>query len=147
MVTKKTKKTKEVKKLIDKGLENLNKDEIADLAFRMVMPIVQYVGLVNHTIAYKLFRVRKNGTIGSLFINRKAILPIGEWVEAKPYKTKGFAFRPGWHCTKKPHAPHLGMEGRAWYKVEIETYTEHIRPKNQGGMWYLAHRMKILEKV
>lgn len=136
--------TKEVKELLSK---NLGKDEITDLAFKMVMPIAKHYGLYNRRTAYKLFRVRKNGTIGSLFINRKAILPIGEWLEAKPYKTKGFAFRPVWHCTKKPNAPHLGMEGRAWYKVEIQAYTEHIRPKNQGGMWYLAHRMKILEKI
>lgn len=28
-------------------------------------------------IAYKLFRLRKDGTLGSLFVNRRAVLPPG----------------------------------------------------------------------
>lgn len=33
-------------------------------------------------ITYKLFRQRKDGTLGSLFINRKARLPEGVWLQA-----------------------------------------------------------------
>lgn len=98
-------------------------------------------------IAYKLFRVRKNGTIGSLFINRKDILPIGEWLISKVYPTKGYALRPGWHATKKPFAPHLSMKGRIWYKVEIKDFYKHKRPINQGGVWYLAKQMMILGEI
>ena len=52
--------------------------------------------------AYKLFRVRKDGTLGPLFINRRQVVPIGEWLTAEEHRTKGFAFRPGWHCTARP---------------------------------------------
>jgi len=97
--------------------------------------------------AYKLFRVLKSGEITPLFINKTQRLPIGEWLEAEEHKTKGFAFRPGWHCTSKPEAPHLNNKGRAWYEVEIEDYTDFIRPKSQGGLWYLANMMKIIRKV
>jgi hypothetical protein len=96
-------------------------------------------------ITYKLFRVRKDGTIGSLFINRKDKLPLNKWLKAKNHPTKGFAERPFWHCTSKPKAPHLSMKGRKWYRVEIKSYTELKRPKNQGGIWYLAKQIRILE--
>jgi len=100
-------------------------------------------------IAYKLFRLLKSGEITSLFINKIRRLPIGEWMDSEFYPTDGFAERPGWHCTAKPNAPHLKMElksgeKRVWKKVLIEDYTEFLRPENQGGLWFLAERMKIL---
>jgi hypothetical protein len=101
-------------------------------------------------IAYKLFRQLKSGEITSLFINKSRKLPYREFMDAENYPTNGFAERPGWHCTEKPNAPHLKMklksgEIRVWKKVMIEDYTEFKRPENQGGMWYLAKRMMILD--
>ena len=96
-------------------------------------------------IAYKLFRLLKSGEITSLFINKKAILKRGVWLEAEEYPTNGYKFRPYWHCTEKPVAPHLSERGRVWIKVEIEDYKEMIRPEHQGGKWYLAKKIKILE--
>ena len=98
-------------------------------------------------IAYKLLKVRKDGSIGPLFINQRQRIPIGEWLQAEAHRTKGFAFRPGWHCTIKPEAPHLSMKGRTWYTVEIEDYVEHRRPEHQGGLWFLAQRMMLLGKT
>lgn len=97
--------------------------------------------------AYKLFRVRKDNTIGSLFINARRRLPIGEWMDYEAIPRKGFAFRPGWHATAKPHAPHLKMEGRAWFVVEIKDYEKVMRPENQGGLWFLAKKIKIVRKL
>lgn len=101
-------------------------------------------------IAYKLFRERKDGSITSLFINKSKTLPYNEWMDSENYPTKGFAVRPGWHCTEKPVAPHLKMklksgEKRVWKPVLIEDYTEVKRPDNQGGLWFLAKRMVILD--
>ena len=96
-------------------------------------------------IAFKLVRLRKNGTLGPLFINRKLVIPVGKWLEAEPIPTKGFAFRPGWHCCSEPVAPHLGKEGRVWCKVAILKATPHQRPESQGGLWFTAQRMKVLE--
>jgi len=98
-------------------------------------------------MCYKPFKVRKDGSIGSLFINRRAKYPIGVRIDAESYPTRGYAFRPFWHCTSSPIAPHLSMNGRRWYKVEIKEYTSYTRPKNQGGIWYLAKKIKILEPV
>ena len=97
-------------------------------------------------IGYKLFRVRKNGTLGSLFINRKAVLKLNEWLDYEEHLTKNFKFRPGWHICKSPNAPHLSMKNRKWYKVEFEDFETLKRPLHQGDDWYIAKRIKILEK-
>lgn len=99
-------------------------------------------------IAYKLMKLRKNGTLGPLFINRRKVVRIGETHTAEDHPTNGFAHRPGWHCTRKPDAPHLKQkEDRVWIKVLISDFTEHVRPENQGGLWYLANKITFLEYV
>jgi hypothetical protein len=89
----------------------------------------------------------KDGTLSSLFIGKKQRLPIGKWLESECIPTKGFAVRPGWHCTREPIAPHLSTKDRIWVQVEIEDYSELRRPISQGGVWYLANKMKILRVV
>lgn len=99
-------------------------------------------------IAYKLLKRRRDGSIGPLFINARARLEVGVWYEAEDHPTKGFAHRPGWHCTLKPVAPHLKeqttTQKREWFQVEIEDYEFHDRPLSQGGRWALAQRMRIV---
>ena len=95
-------------------------------------------------IAYKLFRKLKSGEITSLFINKSRKLPFNEWLNAEPYPTKGYVFRPYWHCTEKPYAPHLTERGRMWLMVEMEDYEEYNRPASQGGKWFLAKKIKII---
>lgn len=96
-------------------------------------------------IAYKLFRQRKDGSLGPLFINCRQKLYVGETYEAESHPTKGYAVRPGWHCCKEMTAPHLSKVGRVWCKVSIKDYTKHIRPERQGGVWYTANSLKVLE--
>lgn len=98
-------------------------------------------------IAYKLFRLRKDGTLGPLFINARQRVQLGQWLQAEDHPTKGFAHRPGWHCMAEPVAPHLKMgPTRVWCRVELGgKITTHKRPEAQGGTWYLAGRMKVLE--
>lgn len=99
-------------------------------------------------IAYKLFRLRKDGSIGPLFIDASAKLPAGVWMKARhDVSKKGFAYRPGWHCCSKPVAPHLSEKGRVWFKVEIVDYKEIKRPAAQGGVWYLAEHIRIIERI
>ena len=43
-------------------------------------------------IVYKLFRLRKDGSISSLFINKKETYPFNQWIEAKEYPTMGYKF-------------------------------------------------------
>jgi hypothetical protein len=97
-------------------------------------------------IAYKLLTKRKDGTLGPLFINRKQRIPIGVWLESEHHPTKGYKDRQGWHCTKNPVAPHLHTKNRRWYQVEIEDVETLKRPEAQGGVWFLAQRMRVLEE-
>ena len=57
-------------------------------------------------VGYKLFRQRKDGSLGSLFIDRKLRLCVREWwYVAQNIPTPGYAVRPGWHiCSKKERA-------------------------------------------
>ncbi len=102
------------------------------------------------TVGYKLVRQMADGSLSPLFINKKSRLAIGEWLPAEIFPTKGFAVRPGWHCTTKPVAPHLvrnpkGGRPRVWVEVLLKDFTNTTRPESQGGTWILANEMKILK--
>ncbi len=97
--------------------------------------------------AYKLFRKRKNGTLGPLFINRKLVVKPKKWHIAESHRTKGFKFRPGWHCCSTPNAPHLTMKDRVWCEVDIKGVEKIMRPQNQGGLWYLAKQLKVIDEL
>lgn len=96
-------------------------------------------------IAYKLLHLRKDGSLGPQFINRRQRIPIGKWLKAESHPRRGYAVRPGWHCAGKPEMPHLSTNGRVWCKVEIENFAPFERPRRQGGLWFLANRMRVLE--
>ena len=98
-------------------------------------------------VGYKFFKVRRNGTLGSLFINKKEILPIGEWINSESYPTKGYKFRPYFHVLPKPVAPHLSIKGREWWKVDMNLSHTMTRPESQGGTWYLASSIKLLHRI
>lgn len=91
--------------------------------------------------------VRKDGSIGSLFINRRERLKMNVWMKSGTYPKKGFKVRSGWHSTEKPIAPHLSLRGRSWFKVKIENYTTILRPASQGNKWFLSKKIKILKKI
>lgn len=95
-------------------------------------------------IGFKLLRQRKDGSLGPLFINRRQRLEIGVEYQAEEHRTKGYAFRPGWHILDNPEAPHLSTKDRVWARVEFTRKETIIRPVNQGGVWYLGSSMKIL---
>lgn len=99
---------------------------------------------VNERIAYKLVTLRKDGTIGPLFINRSQRIPFRTWIQAEDKTKSGYASRPGWHCVLKPHAPHLSTKGRIWIKVKIKDYKLHNKPSYQGGLWALAKYMRVI---
>lgn len=83
---------------------------------------------------YKLFEMDKFGNLYPLFIDKKTIYPIGEWIHAKNQPTKGYAKRPGIHCGEICSAPWLmsadgtykSQRGKSWKRVwcEVECNTE-----------------------
>lgn len=95
-------------------------------------------------ICYKLFRLRADGTVGPLFIDRRKVIEPGVWYQAQSIPTKGYALRPGWHTLAQPVAPHLSKRGRVWAVVEINGYVTFRRPEAQGGVWYLSEWMRLI---
>ncbi len=98
-------------------------------------------------IAYKLFRKRKDGSYGPLFINRKQRIKEEVIYDAESHPTNGYAYRPGWHCCAEPNAPHLSEKGRVWCMVMIDDYTEHRRPEKQGGLWFTANKLQVIGEL
>ena len=100
--------------------------------------------------AYKVLRIRQDGTLGSCFINRKARLPMGVVLEAEDHPTSGFGHKPGWHTCSTMSAPVMThnakakLENRHWFEVDIEDVIENPRPPQQGGMCYRSQRMTIV---
>ena len=102
--------------------------------------------------AYKLLRIKKDGKLYPLFINKTVETPIGEWLEAELHVTAGFSPRKGYHCCFQPLAPHLKMqlasgEQRVWVECEVEDWESYDRPITQGGAWILAQRMKLIRTL
>lgn len=95
-------------------------------------------------IGFKLFRLRKDGTLGPLFINARKRVAIGVKYPFEDHPTKGFAHRPGWHICAKPVAPHLSKKGRVWARVRFTRMATIKRPESQGGVWYLGSDMTVL---
>lgn len=94
--------------------------------------------------AFKVLRLRSNGQLGPLFINRRQVIPVGVWLKAECHPTKGYALRPGWHVAPTQNAPHLSMEGRVWRQVEVADFEELPRPESQGGTWLIAKWMRVI---
>lgn len=103
--------------------------------------------LLNMVLAYKLFKKRKDGSLGSLFVNARAKLGLDEWYRAKNYRPKTLKERPGFHCLPEPKAPHLSTKGRVWCEVEIKDFTTLDRPESQGGKWLLANHLRIVREL
>lgn len=102
--------------------------------------------------AYKLMRIKNDGNLYPLFINKTVATPIGEWLQAECHPTKGFAVRQGFHCCFQPNAPHLKRElangeKRVWVECEVEDWERYDRPIQQGGAWVLAQRMKVIRVI
>ena len=102
-------------------------------------------------IGYKLFHQRSDGTLGPLFINRRQVIGMNEFLPAEDHPTKGYAHRPGWHATLEPVAPHLKVNAksgkRVWARVAMRGITKFNRPQSQGGTWVLAKELMVLEVI
>ena len=92
--------------------------------------------------AYKQFRIDKSGKLHPLFVFANETIPVGEWIIAKegPRTENGkvksklgpLSYRPGWHLSEAPFAPHIGVKenGKIKYMkpdtvwAECEVYDE-----------------------
>ena len=79
-------------------------------------------------IAYKQFRMDKSGKLHPLFVFANETIPVGEWLKAKEgiraengkvvSKLGPLAYRPGWHLSEAPFAPHIGIKENGKVKYQ-----------------------------
>lgn len=137
--------------LLDRMLEIARRTEGPDYGERELRRDLREISAAMKTACptrtgYKLFRRRKDGSLGPLFINARQRIAVGDWLPAEDHPTKGYAHRPGWHILPRPEAPHLRTGGdRVWARVEFKDFTVHQRPSAQGGSWFLAEQMRVME--
>ena len=74
---------------------------------------------------YKLFEQDPMGNLYPLFIGKKEVMPIGEWIKAKILPTKGFSVRPGLHLGEICSAPWL-MSADGTYKSQRSKYWKRV---------------------
>jgi hypothetical protein len=74
---------------------------------------------------YKLFEQDPMGNLYPLFIGKKEVMPIEEWINAKMLPTKGFSVRPGLHLGEICSAPWL-MSADGTYKSQRSKYWKRV---------------------
>ena len=105
-------------------------------------------------IAYKQFKIDKSGNLHPLFVYATDTIPVGEWLTAKPgprtatgkvkSKLGPLAYRPGWHLSEAPYAPHIGVkeDGRirymrpdtVWAMCEIDDTNDYTLEAHENGI-------------
>lgn len=76
-------------------------------------------------IGYKLFEMDTKNNLYPLFIDKKTVYPIGEWIYAENHPTNGFAKRPGLHVGQICSAPWL-MSADGTYKSQRSKYWKRV---------------------
>ena len=91
---------------------------------------------------FKLFEMDDKGDLHALFIDKRTTMPIGSWIKAGVFPTKGFSVRPGFHIGEICSAPWLmsadgtykSQRSKKWKRVwaEVEyiancNYTEEVK--------------------
>jgi len=96
-------------------------------------------------IAYKLFAIRKDGTLHPLYIDRETVMPLNTWLTATAgektergkvkSKLGELAYRPGFHTTQYPLATHIGKRmsngelcqasNTVWCEVEMSAQYDY----------------------
>ena len=74
---------------------------------------------------FKLFEMDTENNLYPLFIDKKTVYPIGEWIKAENHPTKGFATRPGLHVGQICSAPWL-MSADGTYKSQRSKYWKRV---------------------
>lgn len=83
---------------------------------------------------YKLFEQDPEGNLYALFIDKKTVMPMNEWLKAENHPTKGFGKHPGYHLGEGiPSAPWL-MSFDGIYKSQRSKYWKRV----WAEVWYVA---------
>ena len=105
-------------------------------------------------IAYKQFRIDESGNLHPLFVFAEETIQIGKWLTAKEGKRTPtgkvksklgpLAYRPGWHLSEAPYAPHIGLKedgkikymhpNTVWAECEVCEVNDYTLEAHERGM-------------
>lgn len=74
---------------------------------------------------FKLFEMDTMGSLHPLFIDKKTVYPVGKWIKAGNFPTKGYSARPGLHVGQICSAPWL-MSADGTYKSQRSKYWKRV---------------------
>jgi hypothetical protein len=103
---------------------------------------------------YKQFRKDKSGNLHPLYVLSDQTIPIGVWLKAESGKRTesgkvvsklgGLAYRPGWHLSEIPYAPHIGIkengkirwmhDSTVWALCEVDDTLDYTPIAHECGM-------------
>jgi len=105
--------------------------------------------------AYKQFRIDKSWNLHPLFVDTKRTIPLGVWLKAEegPRNENGkvisklgpLSYRPGWHLSEAPYAPHIGLKDESgkvrwmhphtvWCECEVCDVNDYTLEAHENGM-------------
>jgi len=104
-------------------------------------------------LAFKQFRIDKSGNLHPLFVYANETIPVGEWITAKEgernadgkvkSKLGSLAYRPGWHLSEAPYAPHIGIKENGkikymkpdtvWAMCEVKDLVDYTPEAHENG--------------
>lgn len=108
---------------------------------------------MNTKIAYKLFKLKKDGTLHPLYVDCQREMPLRQWLKAEAgeqtergkvkSKLGELAYRPGFHTTALPLADHIGKRMQngelcqasdtVWCEVEMLATYDYTDLAQQNG--------------
>jgi hypothetical protein len=120
-------------------------------------------------IAYKLFRTKKDNKIYPLYVLANEPTPMGVWLEAQEGERteKGkvksrlgeLAYRPGWHCSERPIAMHIGDKAnpkdskpsyrandQVWCEIEVDDEIDYQPMADKNGKNPRDKQLKYVPK-
>lgn len=102
-------------------------------------------------LMYKVMRIKSDGMLYSVNVNRNKPYNIDEWVNAEYILTKHYHDRKGFYGFEKPDSKkykdklHRG-DRRIWVECEVADY-EIVYNAHDQVNWVIAQKMKIIRAL
>ena len=100
---------------------------------------------------YKIMRVKTDGMLYPIGVNRYRSYNVGEWYDAEHIESRKYKTKKGFYGFEKPSSKRYKEslrrgEKRVWVECETEDCELYYHPMD-GETWMIAQRMKILRAL
>ena len=100
---------------------------------------------------YKIMRVRSDGMLYSIGVNRNKPYDIDEWYTAEHIVSRKYKTKKGFYGFEKPDNERYKTtlqrgDRRIWVECEVEDY-EFYHHVMDGATWVIAQRMRMIRAL